>query len=113
MKIYAFALLVITFFIAVACGSDKSSVTQTASFKVFGNCEMCKDRIESSLKKQQGVVSAEWNVDNKMLKVDYDSTVTINDLHEKIASVGHDTEIMKAEEETYKSLHVCCQYKRK
>jgi copper chaperone CopZ len=108
-----FILLVFSFFIAVACGSENSKITQTANFKVFGNCEMCKDRIESSLKEQKGVASAVWNVDNKMLKVEYDSTVTINELHKKIASVGHDTEIMTAQDDTYKSLHVCCQYKRK
>ncbi len=101
-------------FILASCGSPENTGNfQTTEFKVLGNCDMCKKRIESSVKDVKGVNSAEWDVDKKMIKVQHDSLTSINDLHLKIAAAGHDTEIQTAKDEAYKSLHVCCQYKRK
>jgi len=77
---------------------DKPSDNKTieSSFWVGGNCEMCKARIESSLKGVPGILFADWNVDSKIIKVKYDKNkVKENTLHEKISSVGHDTEKMK------------------
>jgi copper chaperone CopZ len=113
MKINSLLIILLSVIIFSACESKNEEHTQTAQFKVFGNCDMCKKRIESSIKEQKGVASVEWNVDNKMVKVQYDSTVAVDDLHKKIAAAGHDTELMTANEDAYKALHVCCQYKRK
>lgn len=84
----------------------------TATFKVYGNCEMCKKRIETSLKKPS-VKSAIWNVDTKIITVVYDpKSITVDDLHKSIASVGYDTEKVKASDKTYSKLPECCQYER-
>jgi hypothetical protein len=43
-------------------------------FKVYGACEQCKERIELALK-IKGVRIGIWNVETKMLTLQYDSTV--------------------------------------
>ena len=85
----------------------------SVSFKVYGKCGMCKNRIEGAAKKLEGVESANWDVDSKILTVRYDSTkVEETSIHEKIAGVGHDTEKLKATDEAYDKLMGCCKYER-
>lgn len=102
-------------FIAILLFASMSafSQTKTDSFKVYGNCGMCKNRIEKA-SKLEGVISADWNVDTKIMTVSYDSNkVTGDDIQKKIAAVGHDTDKYNAKEEVYKKLPGCCLYERK
>ena len=86
---------------------------ETSTFKVFGNCGMCKSRIETALK-VNGISAANWDVKTKMLSVTYNPhVISLDDIHKKIAAVGHDTEKIKAEDKTYTNLMGCCQYERK
>ena len=56
---------------------------------VNGECGMCKDRIESTAK-SQGAISADWNAETKMLKVEFNAEKTSLDrILKKIAEVGH------------------------
>jgi copper chaperone CopZ len=83
------------------------------SFIVYGNCGMCKRTIEGSLKDQEGVYSADWNKETKMMQVKYDqSLISLEEIKIKIAAVGYDTEENRASEESYKGLPGCCQYER-
>ena len=71
---------------------------------------MCKNRIETAAY-IKGVKFAEWNKETKVLKVSYKSTkVTEDDIHKAIAGVGHNTEKVKATQETIESLPGCCRY---
>lgn len=82
-----------------------------ASFTVSGNCEMCKETIESSLKKD-GISMANWDVDAKKIKIEYDSAKhSLNQLHRYIASVGYDTEMLKGNDTAYAELPDCCKYR--
>lgn len=86
---------------------------QTSTFKVWGNCEMCKKNIETALD-VKGVKSAEWNIDTKVATVTFDSTkITIGQIHKLIADAGYDTETEKGSDKAYGDLAPCCQYKRK
>lgn len=86
--------------------------TTTSSFKVWGNCEMCKETIESSLKRE-GIEKADWNVDTKIMTVTYDnSKITLDQIQKNIASVGYDTEKYKGDDKSYSELPGCCQYER-
>jgi copper chaperone CopZ len=86
---------------------------RTDKFKVSGNCEMCKSRIEKAAK-VDGVTKAEWNKETQMLAVTYDpSKVKSEDVQKKVAAAGHDTEKFKATDQAYKKLPSCCQYDRK
>lgn len=93
--------------------SQKVMHTEVDSFKVWGNCGMCKRTIESALKEVNGVVSATWNVDTKMLHIEYNPhNITLTEVKQKIADVGYDTEAIKAKKEDYDDLPGCCQYER-
>jgi periplasmic mercuric ion binding protein len=86
---------------------------ETTSFKVYGNCGMCKTRIEAALKGVEGVRSAVWNMETKMITVTFNPHVLqLKDIHQKIAAAGHDTDQVKADEDAYKKLPKCCKYKR-
>ena len=86
---------------------------ETATIKVYGNCSMCKNRIQTALK-IKGISKADWDVKSKMLTVSYDPhVVTLDEIHRKIAAVGHDTEKVMADDNTYKNLMGCCQYERR
>lgn len=86
--------------------------TKTTEFKVYGNCSMCKSRIEQAAK-TEGVLSAIWQEKTKMLKVEYTpSKVSLESIHQNIAKVGHDTGKAKANDEVYNKLPGCCKYDR-
>jgi hypothetical protein len=84
--------------------------TIETEFKVDGNCNLCKNRIEKSVKIAE-VKYAKWNKTTKMLKVAYDNSVTVDSLQKRIAEVGHDTEKFKAKDDTYSKLPNCCLYR--
>ncbi len=85
---------------------------QDSIFKVYGNCGMCKDRIEEAAKSVSGVESAEWNEDSKMIHITYlSSTTSLDKIHKAIAKVGHDTELEKAPDDVYNKLPACCLYR--
>lgn len=87
---------------------------ETTTFKVYGNCTMCKKTIETALKKNTSIKSADWNVETKMITVVYDPhSIGIDDIHKIIADAGYDTEKVKASDVAYKKLPGCCQYERK
>jgi copper chaperone CopZ len=85
----------------------------TETFKVYGNCGMCKSRIEKAAKSLAGVTAAEWDSETAMVTVTFDPTkITLDEIHTKIASVGHDTDKVKAQDDVYSHLPGCCKYDR-
>lgn len=99
---------------AGAQSHDHSNMTamKTESFKVWGNCDMCKNRIESTVK-EAGATEALWDSKTKLLSVTFDPAKTSKDsLSKKIAAVGHDTEKFKAPDDIYAKLPGCCKYER-
>lgn len=100
-------------FLSVATYSqnNKTAAEDTASFKVFGVCEQCKHRIEEALK-VKGIRSASWNIDTKLLSVEYDpARISIDKIHNRITAVGHDTYLKKANDAVYNALPSCCHYR--
>lgn len=81
-------------------------------FKVSGNCEICKDRIESTAKKS-GAVSASWDIETKTLTLETDTRKTVfNQILKEIARAGYDNEQYKAPDSAYGTLPDCCLYGR-
>jgi copper chaperone CopZ len=88
------------------------TAAKTESFIVFGKCDMCKARIEKTVK-DEGVTTASWDQKTQVLNVTFDPAKTSKDaLGKKLASVGHDTEKYKATGEVYANLPNCCHYER-
>lgn len=84
-----------------------------AMLKVKGNCVMCKERIETAAKSVAGVSMATWDVNAKVLHLNFDKTKTDEKKISKVIAVaGHDTAFDQAQDKTYNSLHGCCQYER-
>lgn len=102
--------LFLLFGASLSAQSGKDYVTD--SFMVYGNCGMCEKRIEDALF-TGGVKLADWDQDTHMLTVTYKpSKISLQAIHEKVAAVGHDTDLVKAKDEVYAKLHFCCQYER-
>jgi mercuric ion binding protein len=90
----------------------KASGSKSESFKVWGNCDLCKARIEKAVK-SEGATSADWNTKTKILTVTFDPVKTsVDAFSKKLAAVGHDTEKYKAADKVYNALDACCQYPR-
>ncbi|MBT8231682.1 MAG: hypothetical protein HKO66_07350, partial [Saprospiraceae bacterium] len=80
-------------------------------FRVEGACGMCQTRIEKTAK-EAGAISAEWDVDTKMLKVVIDeSTTKISAIKYAISLAGHDNGNFITPQEIYDDLHGCCKYR--
>ena len=92
--------------------NTNQSATKTETFKVWGQCDMCKARIEKTVK-AEGISTALWDEKSQMLTVTFDPAKTSKEaLSKKLASVGHDTEKFKATDEVYAKLPGCCHYER-
>lgn len=86
--------------------------TKNEKFKVYGNCGMCETRIEKATMNINGVTSADWDKETKMIEISFSAEkVKLEDIHKAIAKVGHDTEKVKADDEVYNSLPGCCKYR--
>ena len=87
--------------------------SKTEKIKVYGNCGMCENRIETAVKAVDGVSAADWDQETKMLALTFDETKTnIHMIHMAVAKVGHDTDMHKADDEVYNNLPGCCKYER-
>jgi len=99
-------------------GSPKNSGqvtnnTQHGVFRVSGNCDMCKDRIEKTALSVKGVETASWDAGTGKLTVDYNSDSASPDLIlQAITTAGHDNERFRAADEVYNSLPSCCHYRK-
>lgn len=103
----------ITLLVSLNALAQKQKV-EKEKFKVYGNCEMCEERIEGAAESLDGLLSADWDKLSEKIKVKYDpSKVKLLEIHEAIADVGHDTEKLEAEGIAYEELPGCCKYERK
>ncbi len=81
------------------------------SFGVRGNCGLCKKTIEKAANGVKGVLSANWNVEQKKIDVSFDDSKTnAMAIHKAIAASGYDTEKVLGSKEAFKNLPGCCQY---
>ncbi len=106
--IFIITFICITF---ASIAQTKSKKVVTANLKVYGNCGMCKGRIESALD-HKGIKQAKWDPTTKNLNVVYvPSKITEQQICDLIAKVGHDTDKSKSKDEVYAKLPFCCLYR--
>src|SRR5689334_349028 len=100
MKHFKFFAIVALSLFAVSAKAQ----TKTDTIKVYGECGMCKNRIQKTLK-MEGIAMADWNTETKLLVVTYDpAKINNDDIQKKIAAVGHDTEKYTAIDSVYQKL---------
>lgn len=108
MKNISKALVLFLAIIGLAFTGNKKEIV---TFKVFANCDMCKQRIEQAMD-VKGVRYAEYNLETQMLTAHINpKQITVAQLHALVHAVGHDTETGKAAESAYAQLPGCCKYR--
>ena len=110
-KIIVFVFCIISTGLNLNAQTEKAISDTTISFKVYGLCEMCKERIETAAK-GRGVKLAEWDLESKILTLQYiPSQANITKIQNRIVGAGHDLENKKAKEAVYRELPPCCLYR--
>jgi hypothetical protein len=98
---------------AVCAFAQTKPELKTEKIKVWGNCDMCKAKIEKAAK-AAGASSAVWNDESKILTVKFASNKTNNEkIEKKVAAAGYDTQNETAPADAYENLPGCCHYDRK
>ena|SRR5687768_6797921 len=88
----------------------QTTVIKEVKIMTSAQCDMCKKRIEDGLFTQKGVVSADLNVETKVLTIKYrGNKVTEDELRTYISSLGYDADEVPAIKEAYDKLPACCQ----
>lgn len=109
MKLYITKLILgALFLLSTFISAQNLSKNQ---FQVKGNCEMCKERIETTAIKA-GAKSARYSIDSQTLTLETEGNISPENILKKIAEAGHDNEKFKASTETYEKLPGCCHYER-
>jgi len=112
MKKYIAFFLVLAIGFVTAVQADASS--KSVKFVTLGTCGICKSRIENAVKRTPGIVTVDWNIDEKYTAVEYDETQ--NDIYgimHAVADAGHDAEWFRAPDAAYAFLvGTCCEYQR-
>ena len=108
MKKIGILLLTITCFASVAVAQQKAQVT--AKIKTpTALCEACKPRIETYVKRIDGVTSINVNYHKGETTVKYLTDRTnIEEIKTAIANMGYDADDIPANEESYKRLPKTC-----
>jgi outer membrane receptor for ferrienterochelin and colicins len=107
---FAKHILLLIFAVSIFAYSQAQTET-SANLKVAAACGMCKMRIEKALK-IPGITKAKYDLKTQTLSVSFDaSVIKVDDIHNKMAEVGHDTELKKADDKVYKALPECCHYR--
>lgn len=93
-----------------AVSAQSKAGEQTISFKVYGVCGDCKQRIETTAMDVKGVKKAEWDMQSDMLVCVGSSKMDKTKIATALAKIGHKSELMAADPKAYASLPGCCQY---
>lgn len=120
MNKFLFSFLIVNLmFVFSAQAQDQTSTSKTKKkvttevFTVYGNCGMCERTIEGSLTGVKGIKKADWDKDTDQMTVSFNPTViTIDQIKQRIADVGYDSDTHRAKDEVYDDLPGCCQYTR-
>ncbi len=109
MKLYISRIILGIFLVSASLISAQN--LSKNSFTVKGNCNMCKERIESTARKA-GAKTAVYSVDLQTLTIETDNAVSADEILKEVADAGHDNEKFKASESSYQALPDCCHYER-
>ena len=109
-----FKTIILITILSIGIQSKAQEITyKKESFKVWGECGMCKTKIDKAVNSIEGIKYARWNLATKQINVKFDIDKTsIDSIQKTLALVGYDTEKFKATDEDYNNLHKCCKYDR-
>ncbi len=106
-------LIMLVAVISSVQAQEKKKEVLTATIKVLGNCDQCKNRIENAAD-IKGVKTSTWNEETQTLTVVYRADkVSEQQIKEAVLRAGHDVEDKKAPDNVYKKLPECCKFRDK
>ena len=106
-RLFAFAIAIIVIS-SFAAAQTKTLLTAKINTPTV-QCDMCKERIETYLKRYDGVTYINVNVKKKETTVKYLTDRTnIEAVKTAIANAGYDADDIAANPESYKALPKCC-----
>lgn len=109
MKNLSLFIVAIAGFATLGFGQAKKPI-QTVTIKTpTVQCDMCKNRIEKYMLREDGVQKVTVDYKRKTTKVTFVSERTnIENIKTAIANVGYDADDVTANEESYNKLPKCC-----
>ena len=104
--------VIVALFLLIGTIGFAQEKNKKMTFEVDVKCDMCKMRIEKAALGVPGVKFADWDIPSHQLSLIVDERKT-NPMEIKTAlvAVGHDTRELKATQEAYDNIHVCCKYR--
>ena len=104
-------LIILILFPILALAQQIQKKIVASQFRVEGNCEMCKKTIEKAGLSIRGVKMAKWDIPSNQLSLLFNRRkVEAISIHNEIAKSGYSTTEVRAKEEDYNKLPICCQY---
>jgi len=108
MKRLLFLMIAVTGISFLASAQTKTLLTAKVITPTV-QCDMCKERIETYLKRYDGVTYVSVNVKKKETTVKYLTDRTnIENIKTAIANAGYDADDVPANPDAYKELPKCC-----
>lgn len=103
----------LTFLFSILCTFGAFAQTKAVQKAVISTptvqCEMCKDKIEKTLSRYDGINAVNVNVKKHTTTVTYITDRTnIEQIKANIANAGYDADDVAANPESYKKLSACC-----
>lgn len=93
-----------------AFAQEKKSKLETVVIQTSAECGDCKNRIEEGLNYTKGIKFAELDLETKKVTIKYlPAKITLQQVKEKISSIGYDADDVKAVPEAVQKLPACCQ----
>ena len=106
-KIFFSALAAVS--LSVAASAQTKAVQTVKISTPTVQCGMCKNKIESYLKRHDGVHTVAVNVKKKETTVKYiTDRINEEEIKTAIANAGYDANEITANEDSYKKLPKCC-----
>jgi copper chaperone CopZ len=107
-KILSTFMVLITFGLMAHAQTGKQVQTVKIQAPTM-QCDMCKNRIESMLSREEGVAKVNADYKRKVITVTFNTERTnIENIKTAIANSGYDADDVKANEEAYSKLPKCC-----
>jgi copper chaperone CopZ len=107
LALMAFIVFAAVLSFSVSLAANKNEVKEKITTSAV--CSMCKDRIESNLKKIDGILESSLDVSSKVLTVKFDKTkISLDDIRQKLSQIGYDADNVKRDVRAYKKLPPCC-----
>ncbi|RYY67243.1 heavy-metal-associated domain-containing protein [Flaviaesturariibacter aridisoli] len=109
MKKILFLLLLAVGISQASFAQSKAIQTIKISLPTVQECDVCKEKIETYLKRYDGVASVAVNLRRKEATIKYfTDRITDEDIKAAIATAGFDANEVKAEPDAYNRLPKCC-----